>query len=94
MYKIEKRPSKKLLYEEKLSGLYNTIGGVLSTKEEYTKEERDRIEDQVNTFSKIKVALAPVFGRGASKEIIQASVDDAKANLLPRIDSLIGAVDW
>ena len=62
--------------------------------EEYTKEERDRIEDQVNTFSKIKVALAPVFGRGASKEIIQASVDDAKANLLPRIDSLIGAVDW
>ena len=61
---------------------------------EYSQEERDRIEEQVNYFSKLKVALAPVFGRGASKEIIQASVDDAKANLLPRIDELIGAVDW
>ena len=59
-----------------------------------SQEERDRIEEQIATFSKLKVALAPVYGRGASPEIIQASIDDAKANFLPRIDELIGAVDW
>ena len=59
-----------------------------------TKEERDRIEEQICIFSKLKVALAPVFGRGAAPEIIQASIDDAKQNFLPKIDDLIGAVDW
>ncbi len=59
-----------------------------------SQEERDRIEEQIATFSKLKVALAPVYGRGASPEIIQASIDDAKANFLPRIDELIRAVDW
>ncbi len=59
-----------------------------------TKEERDRIEEQICIFSKLKVALAPVFGRGAAPEIIQASIDDAKQNFLPKIDELIGAVDW
>jgi uncharacterized protein (TIGR02172 family) len=59
-----------------------------------TQEDRDRIEEQISMFSKLKVALAPVFGRGADPAIIQASIDDAKANFLPKIDGLIGAVDW
>ena len=61
---------------------------------EYDKAERDRIEEQIAMFSKLKVALAPHFGRGASPEIIKASIDDAKANFLPEIDKLIGKVDW
>ncbi len=59
-----------------------------------SEEERNRIEEQICIFSKLKVALAPVFGRGAAPEIIQASIDDAKQNFLPRIDELIGAVNW
>ena len=59
-----------------------------------TEEERERIEEQICTFSKLKVALAPYFAKGASDEIIQASIEDAKANFLPLIDSLIGAVNW
>ncbi len=58
------------------------------------KEERDRIEEQICIFSKLKVALAPVFGRGADPAIIKASIDDAKANFLPLIDSLTGSVNW
>ena len=54
----------------------------------------NEIEEQIAIFSKLKVALAPHFGRGADPAIIQASIDDAKANFLPKIDSLIGAVDW
>lgn len=61
---------------------------------EYDKEERTRIEEQIAMFSKLKVAMAPHFGRGASPEIIKASIDDAKANFLPEIDKLIGKVDW
>ena len=59
-----------------------------------SQAERDRIDEQIALFSKLKVALAPVYGRGADPKIIQASIDDAKANFLPRIDELIGAVDW
>lgn len=59
-----------------------------------TAEERARIEKQICDYSKLKVALAPYFGRGASEEIIKASVDDAKANFIPMIDELTGAVDW
>ncbi len=59
-----------------------------------SEEERNRIEEQICIFSKLKVALAPVFGRGAAPEIIQASIEDAKQNFLPKIDELIGAVDW
>lgn len=59
-----------------------------------TEEERERIEEQICTFSKLKVALAPYFAKGASAEIIEASIEDAKASFLPLIDSLIGAVNW
>ncbi len=61
---------------------------------EKTEQERKRIEDQICLFTKLKVGLAPVYGRNATPEIIQASIDDAKQNLLPHIDALIGAVDW
>ena len=58
------------------------------------ENERKRIEDQICIFSKLKVALCPFFGRGVTPEILQASIDDAKQNFLPLIDSLIGKVDW
>lgn len=61
---------------------------------DYSKEERDRIEKQICDYSKLKVALAPYYGRGAGEEIIKASVDDAKANFIPILDELTGAVDW
>ncbi len=61
---------------------------------QYDKQKRDEIEAQIVMFSKLKVALAPVFGRGADPAIIQASIDDAKANFLPKINELIGKVDW
>ncbi len=59
-----------------------------------TESEKNRIEDQICIFSKLKVALSPYFGRGATPEILQASIDDAKQNFLPRIGDLIGKVDW
>ncbi len=61
---------------------------------EKTEQERKRIEDQISLLTKLKVGLAPVYGRNAAPEIIQGSVDDAKQNLLPHIDALIGAIDW
>ncbi|MCR4610766.1 MAG: phosphotransferase [Lachnospiraceae bacterium] len=59
-----------------------------------TPEERKRIEDQICLCAKLKVALAPYFGRGISDELLQSSIADAKANLLPYIDDLTGAIDW
>jgi uncharacterized protein (TIGR02172 family) len=59
-----------------------------------SEEDRARIEEQIVIFSRLKVAMAPIYGRGVAQEIIQASVDDAKANFLPAIDDLIGSVDW
>ena len=61
---------------------------------QYDQARRDEIEEQIALFSKLKVALAPVFGRGAAPEIIDASIADAKANFLPKIPELIGSVDW
>ena len=57
-------------------------------------EERAAIEEKIRIFSKLKVAMAPVVGRGASPEIIRASVEDAKANLIPKIDALIEHFTW
>lgn len=57
-------------------------------------EERAAIEEEIRIFSKLKVAMAPVVGRGASPEIIRASVEDAKANLIPKIDALIEHFTW
>ena len=59
-----------------------------------SEEEKNRIEEQICIFSKLKVALAPYFGQGAAPEIIKASIDDAKANFLPKISELMGSVDW
>lgn len=67
------------------------IDGYFTDKSE---EEKNRIEEQICIFSKLKVALAPYFGRGAAPEIIQASIDDAKQNFLPLVDDLIGSVNW
>ena len=59
-----------------------------------SEEEKNRSEEQICIFSKLKVALAPYFGQGAAPEIIKASIDDAKANFLPKISELMGSVDW
>lgn len=59
-----------------------------------TEDEIEAIDKQIRIFSKLKVALAPVLGRGAGDEIINGSVMDAKANLLPHIEELIGTVNW
>jgi uncharacterized protein (TIGR02172 family) len=60
----------------------------------YDEQERARIEEQICLFSKLKVALCPFFGRGVSQEILNASIEDARENLLPKIKDLIGAMDW
>ncbi len=59
-----------------------------------TEDEKKSIEDQICLFSKLKVALCPYYARGAAPEIVNASIDDAKANFIPKIDSLIGSVNW
>ena len=59
-----------------------------------TKEEIERLDRQIRLFSKLKVAMAPVVGRGAGKAIIEASVNDARTNLIPCIDSLIDNFIW
>ena len=61
---------------------------------DYDDEKKARIEEQICLFSKLKVALCPYFGRGVSQEILNASIEDARQNLLPKIRELIGAVDW
>ena len=67
------------------------IDGYFSEADE---QERARIEEQICLFSKLKVALCPFFGRGVSEEILNASIEDARQNLLPRIRDLIGTVSW
>lgn len=57
-------------------------------------QEVARIDRQVRLFSKLKVACAPVLARNAPREIIEASVADAKQSFLPRADELVGSVDW
>lgn len=57
-------------------------------------EEVARIDQQVRLLSKLKVALAPVVGRGLPEELILSSVNDARQNLLPRVGELVGAIDW
>ena len=59
-----------------------------------SEADKARIEEQICLFSKLKVALCPYFGRGVSEEILQASIDDARQNLLPKIGDLMGTVDW
>lgn len=61
---------------------------------DYAPSKRDEINEQLSILCKLKVALAPYFGRGAGDEIITASIADGKANLLPYIDKLIGQIDW
>ena len=59
-----------------------------------TPSDRSRIDAQIRLFSKLKVACAPAVAKGISQELMKASVDDVKENLIPRIDELIGAIDW
>lgn len=57
-------------------------------------EEIKILDKQIRAYSKLKVAVAPVVGRGAEEAIIKASVQDVKINLVPNIDTLIDNFIW
>jgi hypothetical protein len=59
-----------------------------------TPSKRSRIDAQIRLFSKLKVACAPAVAKGISAELMKASMDDVKMNLIPRVDELIGSIDW
>ena len=59
-----------------------------------TPEVRSRIDAQIRLFSKLKVACAPAVAKGIPEKLMRDSVNDAKENLIPRIEELIGAIDW
>lgn len=61
---------------------------------ERPKSEIAAIDAQIRLFTKLKVALAPVVGRGIPQELMEASVEDAKQNFLTRSDELIDVIDW
>ena len=54
-------------------------------------KEKDRL---FRLMSKFKVGLAPIVGAGLPEELIRASVDDAKKNFIPYIDTLKGRIDF
>ena len=60
--------------------------------DEKSREEIGRIDRRIADFSKLKVALAPYFARDIDEDVVRASVQDAKTNLLPAIDSMINAL--
>lgn len=57
-------------------------------------DEKDRIEQQIKLLSKLKVALAPAVAKSLDPDLMRSSVEDARTNLIPRADELIGAVNW
>ena len=59
-----------------------------------TPQDRSRLDAQFRLLSRLKVACAPAVAKGISKELMQNSVNDVKVNLIPRIDELLGAIDW
>ena len=61
---------------------------------DYPDEKIQDIDRLARFMSKFKVALAPVVGKELPKELIEASVNDAKANFIPRIDELANVIDW
>ena len=59
-----------------------------------TPQQRWEIDAQIRLLSKLKVACAPAVAKGISDRLMEASVNDVKENLIPRIDELIGVIDW
>lgn len=59
-----------------------------------TVQQRNEIDTQIRLLSRLKVACAPAVAKGISDELMQQSVNDVKVNLIPRIDELIGVIDW
>ena len=59
-----------------------------------TPQQRSEIDTQIRLLSRLKVACAPAVAKGISDELMQQSVNDVKVNLIPRIDELIGVIDW
>ena len=61
---------------------------------ELTPEEREKLDEQIRLLSRLKVACAPAVAKGLSEEVMNASVQDVKVNLIPHIEELIGVIDW
>jgi hypothetical protein len=59
-----------------------------------TPQQRGEIDAQIRLLSKLKVACAPAVAKGISNQLMEASINDVKENLIPRIDELIGTIDW
>ena len=59
-----------------------------------TPQQRKELDSQIRLLSRLKVACAPAVAKGISDELMQASINDVKVNLIPRIDELIGIIDW
>jgi aminoglycoside phosphotransferase (APT) family kinase protein len=59
-----------------------------------TPQQRGEIDAQIRLLSKLKVACAPAVAKGISNQLMEASINDVKENLIPRIDGLIGIIDW
>ena len=53
-----------------------------------SREEIEQIDRKIAGFSKLKVALAPYFARDIDENVIRASIEDARTNLLPFIGDL------
>ena len=77
---------------EYIKKLWNTLLRLYF--DDKSDEEIALLDKQIRLMSKLKVAFAPVIARGIPMELIQSSVDDAKINLIPHIDELIGKIDW
>ena len=67
---------------------------ICSNYDAFIMEEDGRIESQIRLRSKLKASFCPAIAKGVPDEVMQASVNDAKQNLIPRIPELIGAIDW
>lgn len=59
-----------------------------------SEDEIKKIDQQIRLYSKLKVAMAPVVAKGIPIELMKASVEDAKENLIKKADELMGKIDW
>lgn len=61
---------------------------------EKSEEELKHIETQLAGFARLANVIAPYIGQTLSEEQIEGFLNEARVNLFPIIDDLIGSVDW
>ena len=59
-----------------------------------TPQQHKELDAQFRLLSRLKVDCAPAVTKGISDQLMEASINDVKENLIPRIDELIGMIDW